>query len=232
MWISGGFLYPGTTVDLPPAFTLYGDGRVIYTIERPLANGGVRHELHQAQLDEEHVAALLSFALDQGALATARESYTDVPIADATTTNFEIHAAGVDKTVAVYALGDFEEPGPETNARAAFKTLAEALHGFAAEVSAGNASDLGPYAPDAYRVTLFPDDLGELQPTAEWPWEDLEPTDFEPDNSGFRIAILDAEQGSRAAELPVGDLGDPVVIGPDEGLYLVRARALLPDEVP
>jgi hypothetical protein len=229
---SGGFLYPGTTIDEAPTFTLYGDGGVIYTVEEPGPNGAIRRALHQAHLNEEQIGALLENALGPGGLALARERYADVPLADATTTNFEIDAGGVRKTVAVYALGEFEEPGPDAEAREAFEALADALRNFGAEVEAGNAVGLGPFEPEAYRVAIFPDAGGDLAPSADWPWTDLEPSDFTRDNSGFGHLVVTPAQGEIVAALPVGDLGDPVVVGSDEITYVLRARPLLPDELP
>ena len=229
MWRSGGFLYPGTTIDEAPTFTLYGDGRVIYTAEQPLPSGAVARELRQAQLNEEQVGALLEYALGPGGLALARDRYADVPMADGTTTNFEINAGGLHKMVAVYALGEFDEPGPDGDARNAFEALAAALRDFGGEVAAGNAADLGMFAPEAYRVIIFPD-AGELPAAGEWPWPDLDPSDFARDNSGFGRLVMTAAQAEVVASLPVGDIGDPVVIGPDGVTYLIRTRPLLPDE--
>ena len=229
MYRTGGFLYPGTTVDEPPIFTAYGDGLVIYTAEA-LPARGLRRELRLGQLDETQLVALLENALTEGGLATARDRYADVPIADATTTNFEINAAGVHKRVAVYALGEFEEPGPDAAARDAFERLAQALQNFDDEVEAGNVVDLGSYSPQAYRMTIFPDIAGELQPTAEWPWLSVDPSDFVLDNSGFGRLVMTPEQAAAVLALPVGDIGDPVVLGPDDTYYLIRVRPLLPDE--
>lgn len=231
MWRSGGLHYPGTTIDEAPTFTLYGDGRVIYTVERLRPDGGSERELRLAQLSEEQVGALLENALGPGGLALARERYANVPLADASTTNFEIDAAGVQKTVAVYALGEVNEPGPDAAARQMLETLASALGNFGHEVEAGHASDLGKFTPDAYRATIFPDPAGDLQPTGAWPWPDVEPSDFQTDNSGFGRLVISPAQAEAVAALPVGDLGNPIVVGPNGMTYLVRLRALLPDEI-
>jgi hypothetical protein len=230
MWRSGGFLYPGTTIDEPPTFTLYGDGRVIYAVRGP--GDGSRWVLGQAQLTEEQVGAVIENALGPGGLALARNRYDDVPMADGTTTNFEIDAGGVSKTVAVYALGEYDDPVADADERAAFESLSAELRGFASQVSAGAAIDLGQFEPESYRVSLFPDLHGELASTAQWPWSDLAPDDFERDNSGFGHLVVSAAQGEVVADLPIGELGDPVVAGPDGIGYLLRARPLLPDEVP
>lgn len=232
MYRTGGFLYPGTTIDEAPIFTLYGDRRVIYTVERSLPAAGLQRELHLAQLTESQVLGLLENALGGGGLALARERYADVPVADASTTNFEINAGGFHKRVAVYALGDFEAGKADAAARAAFEELAQALSNFNVEVEAGNVVDLGVYQPEAFRATIFPDDVGELRPAGEWPWPDIDPADFERDNSGFGRLVITPEQAAAALTLPVGEIGDPVVPGGDGVNYLVRIRPLLPDELP
>lgn len=231
MWISGGLRYPGATVEPPPAFTLYGDGRVIYATERSGPDGTPVTELRQARLTEEQVAALIENALGPGGLATARERYADVPFADDVTTNFEVHAAGYDKRVAVYALGYSEDGMPDAAARLAFEELNDALRSFGAEVAAGNAEDLGEYEPEAYRVTLD-QPFGELAANREWPWPDLKPDDFGRDDSGFRVRILTAEQAAAIAEPPMSAPNDVVVRAADGTEYLVRLLALLPDQVP
>ena len=232
MWRSGGFLYPGTTLDEAPIFTLYGDGRVIYTVEEP-GDGSPVRRLAQAQLTDEQVGAVIENALGPGGLAPARDRYADVPMADGTTTNFEINAGGMRKTVAVYALGEYEDPGAsDAGERAAFEALAAELRSFGTEVSAGNVIDLGPFEPASYRVSIFPDVSNELVASANWPWPEPSPSDFVRDNSGFGRLVTTAEQGALVAQLPIGEMGDPVVLGPDGVTYLIRARPLLPDELP
>ncbi len=231
MWRSGGFLYPGTTLDEAPTFTLYGDGRVIYTVDQPRPGGAIEREPRLAQLSDEQVGALLEYALGPGGLATARSRYADVPLADGTTTNFEINAGGSHKTVAVYALGEFEEPGPDAAARDSFEALASTLRSFDSEIAAGNGVDLGLFAPDFYRATIYPLADGEGPATSEWPWPDLDPSDFARDNSGFGRLVVTAAHAEALAALPLGDIGDPVVVGPDDVPYLIRVRPLLPDEI-
>jgi hypothetical protein len=230
---SGGFLYPGTTLDVAPAFTLYGDGSVIYRpsgvpqFGPPGRAGGLR----RAHMDGEQMDALFAFALGPGGLADAGELYADVPVADSMSTIFTIAGGGVSKTVSVYALGDEMEPGPETAHRQRFSLLARLLGSFEAEVARGNATDAGEFEAQAYRVVLFPDEFGELAPSAEWPWQELAPDDFERDRSGFGVRLLSADEAEPLFDLPAADIGDPVVVGPDEVNYLVRYRPLLPDEL-
>jgi hypothetical protein len=229
MAVIGGLRYPGATVEAPPTFTLYGDGRVIYTIERPRQDDSPAIELRQARLTEEQIAALVENALGPGGLATAREHYGDVPLADDVTTVFEVHAHGVDQTVAVYALGYSGDDVPDTAARVAFRELAEGLVNFGAEVSAGNVEDLGAFEPETYRVTLD-EPFGELQADRDWPWDDLEPADFE-FQRGYLVRVVTAEQAAAISDPPTAAPNDIVIVAPDRNEYLVRVRALLPDEV-
>jgi hypothetical protein len=230
---TGGFLYPGMTIDAAPGFTLYADGGVIY---RPgsvplfgpdLPAGGLR----RAVMDQEQIDALVAVALGPGGLAEARERYTDVPVADSLTTNFTIDAAGVSKTVAVYGLGDEIAPTPEMPHRERFKLLADLLDSFEDEIERGNATDAGEFQPEVYKVTIIPDEFGEIPPSGQWPWQHLTPDDFARDQSGFGIRFLSPEEAAPVFDLPVAEIGDPVVIGPDEVNYLIRHRPLLPDEV-
>lgn len=228
----GGFLWPGTTVDLPPTFTLYGDGTVIYGDADALAGNDPRRGLRVARMDEEQIAALIAFALGPGGLAEAAAVYDDVPVADATSITFTVNATGTPKTVSVYALDDgLDEPGPETAHRQRFLQLFELLNSFADQVARGNASDAGPYEPMAYQATLFRDEFDELQVTGEWPWDDLEPADFERDQIGFSVGVITPAQAEALARVAAGDMGDPAVIGPDDATYLIRLRPLLADEI-
>jgi hypothetical protein len=227
----GGFLWPGMTADVAPDFTLYGNGTVIYLHEEPRPGALPVRTLRLAQMNEEQIDALLEFALGSGGLANAPELYSDVELADAMTTRFTIDAGDVQKEVSVYALGEWEEPGPDAAHRQSFLRLQGMLGDFQAQVERDNATDAGVFEPDAYRLTLIADEFDELEPTAEWPWPDLAPDDFERDQSGFGVRTVTAEQGLAAAELPVGDHDAPVVVGPDGVQYMIRIRPLLPDEL-
>lgn len=132
MAVGGGLQYPGVTVLDPPVFSLYGDGRAIYSEDRMTDN---KHDvqLWQAQLSPATVDELTTFALDTAGLRHARDSYTDADIYDAGTTAFEVHADGVDKVMSVYALGYDNgdgSPSPEASARAGFELLANRLSSF------------------------------------------------------------------------------------------------------
>jgi hypothetical protein len=81
-------------------------------------------------------------------------------------------------------------------------------------------------------VTLFPDKFAEFPASGDWPWEDLAPADFKSDQSGFLTRIVTRAQAEIAIDVPVSaEIGDPIVVGPDDVRYLIRVRPLLPDEV-
>jgi hypothetical protein len=228
----GGLRYPGATVEEPPFFTLYGDGRVIYTTPSDDApDDTYRLDLWQAQLNSEQMSALMSFALDEGGLASARERYEYDGIADAGTTWFDLRIDGVSKTVAVYALGYVDEDVPDLEMRARFDRLATELRQFANQVASGEAEDLGRYMPEAYLVTLDRP-FGPMadKPRLPWPWDDVDPADFTIGEAGYRQAVITAEQaGELAAE--INSLPDDLIVGNGER-YLVRIRPLLPDQIP
>lgn len=224
MWLYNGLAYP-PTVERPPEFTLYGDGHVVYTI----LGGYPSFEMHHAQLGANQVDSLLSDALGPGGLATARPRYEDVAITDLTWTNFEIHAGGTHKTVAVYALGDMNDDVPIAAARAGFKLLANRLGNFAAEVAAGDALDLGAYQPAAYAATLHRSPR-DLESNAEWPWPDLAPDSLGRPQVGDEVrGVLTFEQGQAVIDL--GITQSLVAIAPDGFPYLIQIRPMLPEEL-
>jgi hypothetical protein len=228
----GGFVPFGFLFTQSPAFTLYGDGTVIF---KPIDNRGGDMFGGQAMLpwlvghmSEEDVQALLQFALGPGRLANARENYENPMVADAGSTFFVINAGGVEKNVNVYALG--LDDGPDRADRAGFSQLAEVLNDF------GNQSiDLGEvvaYEPELYK-TLLMEGFGEpVGQALEWPWDDLTVADWpdaeEPDG---RIKMLDADHIGKLMEVPNGGHVGIWVTTPDGVNVQFGVRPLLPDEL-
>jgi hypothetical protein len=227
MSIGGGLPWPGKTVDDPPRFSLFGDGLAIYQVNTRSADGTPRSELRAARLDQNQVDALIADALGAGGLLAAELSYRDVDVYDAVTTRFEFHAGGVDKTVGVYALGLQDFLAPSRDERAAFSSLAHRLGDFGADVTAGKATDLGTYQPQAYRVTLKEPYATDTTVRA-WPWPDLSAADFDPDADGNLVRIVTADQAQ--AILGLGVTSDLVVRGPDGHTYLIGIAVALPDQ--
>lgn len=222
----GGLPYPGITVQDPPDYTLYGDGHVIYT-EDQTADNVHQVQLWHARLTPDQVAELLSFALDTAGLRSARERYEDMPIFDVGSTIFEIHADGVDKSVFIYALGDFGIPDPpDAAARAAFLELKKRLVTVGSRVRSGEIEGLGAYQPERYLVTLAKA-WTELPVTAEWPWPDLTLDDFGSTGDQY----IDYMPPQRVK--PLLDLGihqDLVVTAPGGENLVVTIRPMVPGD--
>lgn len=234
--VGGGFVPIEFIAGHVPQFTLYGDGRVVFASTTStgtstpdgVTTGG---RLRTAVLAEAQVQELLAFALRDGALGIARPSYTEVNVADAPTTTFEIHVDGGKKTVAVAALG-IAEGGPDAAIRLAFAKLAERLGDFDRGGTLGGA----PFEPAAYRAMLF--DTAGAQPTAirPWPWTDLRPADFTtpPDPNGLqgRVRVLTPEQARAigVTGFEGGIVGGLYLRLPDGTIGSLVVRPLLPDE--
>jgi len=232
----GGFVPIEFNATNVPVFTLYGDGRVVFQDANPIpppANGGptIHPPLRTAVLSEEQIQALLDFAITEGGLAVARERYDNPMIADAPTTTFTIRAGGVEKTVAVYALGLESEPGPDSSVKAALVKLAERLRSF----DQGGALPSDPYQPQAFRGALWEVGPGVGAPKP-WPWTDLAPADFTapaaPNGVGFPSRDLtEAQLEALGLGTPSGAVSGLTFTGPDGKVYGFAIRPLLPDEI-
>lgn len=237
----GGFVAPSFLAVEVPCFTLYGDGTVIYrpAAEPPLAQregDPLRFPpLHVAKMTDAQVQDLLRAALVDGGLALARARYENAMVADAPTATFTIRAGGLDKTVSVYALGMEAEPGPDSTIRKQMAALADRLRAFDLEVAAGRATDVGLYAPDRFRGTLY--ETGG-QPTSnlrKWPWPTFGPDAFlEPPSGQFGLpskVLSGLEAGLAGVDRIAGGASGIGVLGPDgQTAYELGLRPLLPDE--
>ncbi len=219
-----------------PIFTLYGDGTVVFrnpAAELPPAVGNVQpfSPFRTAKLSEDQVQALLEFALGEGGLGVARPNYTNEMVADASTATFTVNAGGLQKTVAVYALGIDSGNGADAPARAAFQKLAERL----GNLDANGAFTTEVYSPERYRGILTEGLAGD--PGARpWPWKDLKPADFKlpADPNAFQLATapLTVAQVEALGVKPYqGGVQNVTLVGPGDGkLYSFALRPLLPDE--
>jgi hypothetical protein len=176
VFVGGGFIAPGFLATEAPAFSLYGDGTVIFRdagAPLPTFSDGILRGLpfQQVRLSEAQVQELLASALDTGGLRTAKSSYV-LPVADAPTTTFTIDAGGIRKQVDVNGLGTV----PDTTARsdsaalAALAAFRDRLLAFGSTVTA----TVG-WAPDRYRGTLLEAPAGPSRP---WPWTAFTPATF------------------------------------------------------
>lgn len=239
MFVGGGFIAPSWRLTQTPTFTLYGDNTVLY---RPSVTGqGVRlgggfeqPPYMLARMTPEQVDALLRFALSDGGLLGARESYFDVGVADAPNTDFTINAGGVNKVVSIAALG-FDEVGvpPADRAdRARFAILSDLLDSFEEQVAAGNVESSELWHPTRYRVFL--QEAFDVQQGAviDWPWPELSVDDFIPTADGADAADLTAAQVALIATEPTGGSMDILVGDPEVIVYSLNVRPLLPDDPP
>jgi hypothetical protein len=139
MAVGGGFVPSGIAfLQENATFTFYGADVVVFQpaqgSDTQLTDAWPAYPC--AGLTPEQVDALLTFALEDGALAVARDSYANPSIVDVPTTTFTIDAAGVDKVVAVHAVGFDMAPEADADARAGFQALADRLSSFVVEGAA------------------------------------------------------------------------------------------------
>lgn len=228
---SGGGLVPfGFLVTQAPVFTLYGDNTVIYRPRQPDPAGTHLTPFWRAVLNADQVDALLTYALDAGHLADARESYVDIQVADAPTTYFTVDAGGVKKQVSVYALGvDSPANGPDAADYAAFLKLGKKLSDFEAQVNEGQVESAGVYEPAGYRGVLR--EGGAPVGIIEWPWTDLAVDDFAVDpDYGYGFAALTPEQVAKVTAEPSGGAYGISLRAPDGNEYSLMLRPLLPGD--
>lgn len=177
---AGGFTPPEWQAARIPYFTLYGDGRVVFiqttaTLPERSDNVFVGMPLRTATLSEDQVQELLAYALREGGLAIARESYDNPMVADAPSSIFTINAENDTKTVNVMALGMENQPGPDTAVLKQLATLGDLLRNF----DQGGAARSDPYEATAYRAVILEQQGGvEGIQVREWPWTDITPADF------------------------------------------------------
>lgn len=231
MQAGGGLVPPGYFATEAPIFTLYGDGTAIY---RPAADpsGNGLPPFLKATLSADQMDALLSAALTEGHLASARAFYTVGGVYDAGTTTFTIQAGGVTKVVAVYALGIttglLDRDAADYQA---FLELSSRLGNFATEIAAGHATSAGTYEPPRYRAVLLRQE-GAGTPKA-WPWPDLTLDDFvlDPDRGSWRVAAITADQAARLATIPSGGVQGVLIASPDgTQQFSLSLRPLLPGD--
>lgn len=234
----GGFIAPSFTLSQTPIFTLYGDGTVVFrnpALEGPQPQGSITllNPLRTAKLNEDQIQDLLAYALGEGGLGVARAQYDFGGVADASTATFTVDAGGLNKAVAVYALGmDDGANVPDQVARTAFGRLAERLSDF----DHGGTIATDVFKPAAYRGILT-DGTGMIVPdVAAWPWSSITPVDFTgpSDPNAFQMATRTLTPDDVAAlgvKEPEGGFTGLVIHGPADGkLYLFVLRPLLPDE--
>lgn len=231
----GGFIPINFFVTQAPAFTLYGDGTVIFkpidTRESDPLGGQAYLPWLVGHLSEQSVQTLLQYALTTGRLANAKAQYDNNMCADCGSTIFQIDAAGMNKTVNIYALMEENQTGPDAADLTGFSQLVQVLTNIQTQPD----YDLGlvtPYDAALYKVVLF-EGLGQppVEPKA-WPWADLAPADWpKSEEPGDRAKMLDSEHVAKLLDVPNGGHIGVWVTEPDGTVAQLGVRPLLPDEI-
>lgn len=225
----GGFMMMEAVMSRMPAFTLYGDGRVV-TATVPQAksqagiNGAPQQVLHETRLTEDQVQSLLRYALFDGMLGVSKEEFP-ILVMDVPTTVIELHAGGIDKVVKVAGLGMDPQPGPDA-------VVLKALAGLVANLQS-------VVATDDYVATQSIAIIAETQPDpaagvpAPWPWTDLAPGAFHApaanDPFGFTSHLLSDAQ-AQAIGIANGGSAPATTWQSGTKSYVVVVRPALPDE--
>ena len=234
---AGGFTPPEWQAARIPSFTLYGDGRIVFIHSATAQpertdNVFVGMPVRTVLFSEEQIQGLLGYALKDGGLAIARESYDNPMVADAPSTIFTVNADNDSKTVSAMALGMENQPGPDTAVLAKLAALAELLGNF----DGGKLESSQPYVATAYRgVILEQQGLAGVK-IVEWPWTDLKPADFKRPADANSLqqgtATLTPEQAAALGVEPFenGISSGVFVKAADAKVYSLVIRPLLPDE--
>jgi hypothetical protein len=244
----GGFVPVAYTISSLPLFSLYGDGRAIFT--GPMIDifpSPAVTNLRQVVLTEAGIQQVLAAARDAGLLDGDKE-YSNDMIADAATAVFTVNAGGKTTTVSAYALGLADNPRWTEEERAAIAKLQE----FASQTldvsfwldPANIASGDEEYPIDRLQVLAEPtvpsmatpevSDPIENQPPMDWPLstpiaEALPITDLFGPDLNFNCGVI---TGADAATLlTAAQQANVLTPWVSEGnSYILWFRPLLPDE--
>ena len=225
----GGFVPIDFIATQAPSFTLYGDGTVVFRdtqADPPPAVGSIIRSVpfQTIRLDEEGVQALLEYALGQGGLGVAVGPYMSNAM-DIPTQTFTVNVDGRTKQVTANGLSpDMYQPQDKLIITA-LAGLADRLRTFGKDVAGESA-----YAPTMYRGVLQKVDQA-FGAVVDWPWADLEPTDFVSGvNEFLSTRTLTPAQ---VAQLNVPDMQGGMMgffVRNDGNLFSLAVRPLLPDE--
>lgn len=236
VFVGGGFVPPGFIVTEAPAFSLYGDGTLIYRdLVSPLPSpvNGVAQgaPFRTVKLSESAVHALLTDALVTGGLQTAEAQYV-LPIADAPTTSFTIDANGVSKQVDVNGLGLVQPSTTDAAALNALAALRDRLLAYGPTVSGSQ-----PWQPVQYRAYLLDVSETSTVPIA-WPWSTFTPATWtnvsdESSSLPYPTRRMSREDVQALGLGPLAGGATGIVVSfsaSNPTLYGVSLRPLLPDE--
>jgi hypothetical protein len=227
----GGFVPVGFFATEAPAFTLYGDGTVLFSDGTPVppsSEDGISRlpAYRTVRLTEDQVQAFLQFAIADGGLGVARDYYSSQG-ADLPTSTFTLNAGGTAKVVSVTGLGLAPGDGADAAIREALAGLRDRIWNFAGEVE-GDAV----WTPDRWRGILTPDAVAPLR---AWPWPEIAPSQFvqHPEAGAPRFLVRTMTPGEIAVlglDGIEGGFSGLALTGPDGMPYLFALRPLLPEE--
>lgn len=225
----GGFMMMEAVMSRVPRFTLYGDGRALIAQDATTAkgqagiNGAPGQVLTETRLTEAQVQDVLRFALVDGMVGVAKESFP-ISVMDVPTTVIEIHAGGVDKRIKATGLG-MDANGPDRVVLNALASLVQRLGAIPGDAE---------YVAPSSLAILAATEAAPGVVAGPWPWPDVAPAAFDRpaanDPFGFTRHVLTDAQASAVSVQP-GTAGGPLTLkGPDGKTYLVVIRPALPDE--
>jgi len=232
--VGGGFVAPGYLATEAPAFSLYGDGTLIFRdpgspTPSPIGVVTPLTPFLTAKLTEDQVQALLADALDEGGLRTALAQYT-LPVADAPTTTFTVAADAVERQVSVNGLGIVAPVGADGPILARLAALRERLLRYGSTLSGTEV-----WAPGRYRGILMEATI--LGAGTPWPWPSFSPNEFVQSSDlgtpPFPIRTLTPTDVAALGfgALPGGAQGITLISPLPAGtIYSFSLRPLLPDE--
>ena len=204
---------------VPPDFTLYGDGTLIFL--RP--STGDAPSLLQAELPESAVDELLAFIVDEGFLEFRYRHSVEGAASDAPTRFLYVNTKA-----AVNAISAVDLAGGAANGAKELRSIAE----IAQRLSAVSPTDVGGrvvgrYAYDEVALFVQPLQSASGEPPA-WPVEGIDLASLAAPGSGVnKQALRVAEAGALLAELSEASWGR---YQQDGRIFAVGYRPLLPFE--
>ena len=240
----GGFVPAGFPLLDVPAFTLYGDGRVITPgVQIAIYPPPALPAIVERTADEAAIAAIVERARDAGLGAEDLDlrDTGNVAVADAATAVFVLTIDGRTTTAEVYAMGVDGEPTTmpglshdQVELRRALSSLAADLGDLTwVEDAGGSLGDESSYVGEAARLLVGPvrEDPELPQETFAWPI-DLplrtlgEPVEWDPET---RCAVLEGEDW-RAVHEAAGAANQLTPWSDGRTERTIAFRPLLPDE--
>jgi hypothetical protein len=229
----GGFVTPETTLGRIPAFSLYGDGRVI--TEGPqieIYPGPALPNLLVQRISEDGVQAILRAARQAG-LTDGNATYPNDCVADVPETRFTVVADGRTSVVTANALGVDPGgcPGSDRTAEERLSGFVSRLGDLARWLPEGSLGAEGPFSPEGLRVFV-----GDYRPDPEldqrpvrWPGSPL--AGGKPVGSAPELRCEVVGPSDLAAVLKAASTANQLTPWVSAGTrYAIVFRPLLPDE--